>query len=171
MLFWWQWIIIGVFLDSIALSDLLLKKMTQALWENISQNSVLPKNVMFCQFCPPKLVKKEVVGVRLIIDTKKGKQLKHDWEDIQTTSNELLRSEKGEWGMGIGEGGYHHDRLICWSRWSIDLRWMIDHWCYIHPLVILFRSDPVGESLNVGGPKIKLPLFSSYGIFSRFTRN
>ena len=71
MLFWWQWIIIGVFLDSIALSDLLLKKMTQALWENISQNSVLPKNVMFCQFCPPKLVKKEVVGVRLIIDTKK----------------------------------------------------------------------------------------------------
>ena len=35
------------------------------------KNSVLFLNVLFGKFCPPKLVKKEAVGVRLIIDTKK----------------------------------------------------------------------------------------------------
>ena len=171
MLFWWQWIIIGVFLDSIALSDLLLKKMTQALWENISEKFNFVYKCLVLSILPTKTGQKGSCWRQAYYWHKKGIQLKHNWKDLQRTSNELLRSEKGEWGMGIGEGGYHHDRLICWSRWSIDLRWMIDHWCYIHPLVILFRSDPVGESLNVGGPKIKLPLFSSYGIFSRFTRN
>ena len=29
--------------------------------------------------------------------------------------------------------------IIYWSRWSVDLRWMIDSRCYIHPYMILLK--------------------------------
>ena len=37
-----------------------------------------------------------------------------------------------------GGGQYYQisdllNSMIYWSRWFVDLRWMIKHWCYIHP--------------------------------------
>ena len=53
----------------------------------------------------------------------------------------VLRSKKGIWGRGRQ---YHQDLLIYWPQWSIDLddlfsRWMIEHWCCIHPQMTHFH--------------------------------
>ena len=41
--------------------------------------------------------------------------------------------------MEIRKGGGASSRfLIYWTQWSVDLKWMMEHRCYVHPLVILF---------------------------------
>ena len=33
------------------------------------------------------------------------------------------------------------DLLQYWSRWSVDSKWLIKHWCYIHLQMILFNMS------------------------------
>ena len=77
---------------------------------------------------------------------------------IQTTSNalewthwnELLRLKKGgivKGGKGVGAVSSRSfdllNSMIYGPRWSVYKRWMIEHGCYIHPLMILLlhRSE------------------------------
>ena len=39
--------------------------------------------------------------------------------------------------------------MIQWSRWSVDLRWMFEYRCYIHPLMILLIAEITTQSINL----------------------
>ena len=92
---------------------------------NLSNQSVHTKS--YLSIIPPQLFQKD----------KRSKRRWWDSKDIQTTSNKLQSSKKG--GGGGGACFDLFNSMIYRSRWSVDLRWMIEHWCYIHPLIILFH--------------------------------
>ena len=39
--------------------------------------------------------------------------------------------------------------MIQWSRWSVNLRWMFEYRCYIHPYMILLIAEIITQSLNL----------------------
>ena len=83
-----------------------------------------------------------------------GKSLKKDEKTMNRTQktsrrppmhwNELLRLKKGgivKGGKGVGAVSSRSfdllNSMIYGPRWSVYKRWMIEHGCYIHPLMIL----------------------------------
>ena len=75
----------------------------------------------------------------------KDKRSKRRWIGLRRHSDDLQwtpKIEKGGRKRGVG-GQCHQDLLIYCSmiydlKRSVDLRWLFDHWCYIHPKKILF---------------------------------
>ena len=65
----------------------------------------------------------------------KTKDDEFDSEDVQTTSNDLLRSKKGGGGGGAVSSRPFDllNSMICDLKRSVDLRCLFDHRCYIHP--------------------------------------
>ena len=182
MLFWWQWIIIGVFLDSNALSDLLLKKMTQALWKNISKKSIFVYKRLDLSILPTKTGENGSCWRHTYYWHKKGKQLKHDWEDIQTTYNELLRSEKGGWGWrgsitkifspielnDLWSKKICRPKMTAWSYATFILRWscfFIWHENGGHQKDFIYQ-----KSANYIGVSVRRPRFLCFYIIKSIAR-